>query len=58
MRYKVNVTLVSEIDLYVDANNRTEAASKAYKLAQSRDRIIERGDFSAVVSASDAIEID
>lgn len=57
MRYKVNVTLVSEIELFVDADNRTDAASKAYKLAQSRDRIIERGDFSAVVSASDAEEV-
>jgi hypothetical protein len=57
MRYKVNVTLVSEIDLYIDADNRTEAASKAYRLAQSRDRIIERGDFRAIVSASDAEEI-
>lgn len=57
MRYKVNVTLVSEIDLYIDADNRTDAASKAYKLAQSRDRIIERGDFRAIVSASDAKEV-
>ena len=57
MRYKVKVTLVSEINLYVDADNRTDASSKAYKLAQSRDRIIERGDFKAIVSASDAEEI-
>lgn len=57
MRYKVKVTLVSEINLYVDADNRTDASSKAYKLAQSRDRIIERGDFKAIVSASDAEEV-
>ena len=57
MRYKVNVTLVSEIELFVDADTRNDAASKAYKLAQSRDRIIERGDFRAIVSASDAKEV-
>ena len=57
MRYEVDVTLVSHLNLFVEAQSRTEAASKAYHIANSRDRLIERGDFSAIVSAQDAKEI-
>ena len=57
MRYEVDVTLVSHLNLFVEAQSRTEAASKAYRIANSRDRLIERGDFSAIVSAKGAKEI-
>ena len=57
MRYEVDVTLVSHLNLFVEAQSRTEAASKAYRIANSRDRLLERGDFSAIVSAKDAKEI-
>lgn len=58
MRYEVDVTLVSHLNLFVEAQSRTEAASKAYRIANSRDRLLERGDFTAIVSASDATEIE
>ena len=57
MRYEVDVTLVSHLNLYVEAQSRTEAASKAYRIANGRDRLLEKGDFSAIVSAQDAKEI-
>ena len=57
MRYEVNVTLVSPLTLYVNAQSKSEAASKAYMLATSRDRFLEREDITAVVSACDAHEI-
>lgn len=57
MRYEVDVTLVSHLNLYVEAQSKAEAASKAYRIANSRDRLLERGDFTAIVSAKDAKEI-
>lgn len=57
MRYEVDVTLMSHLNLFVEAQSRTEAASKAYRIAVSRDRLLERGDFAAIVSAKDAKEI-
>jgi hypothetical protein len=57
-RYAVNVTLTSQLTLYVEAGNKTEAAAKAYGIAMSRDRLLERGDFSAIVSANDARELE
>ena len=57
-RYAVNVTLASPLKIFVEASSKTEAASKAYRIAMSRDRLIERGDFSAIVSANDAEELE
>lgn len=57
-RYAVNVTLTSQLTLYVEAGNKTEAVARAYGIAMRRDRLLERGDFSAIVSANDARELE
>ena len=57
MLYAVNLTIAAEKEIFLEAKNKAEAASKARKLEQERKHLLEEGEFIVICSTSGVREV-
>lgn len=57
MLYAVNLTIAAEKEIFLEADNKTDAASKARKLEQTRKHLLEEGEFIVICGTSGVREV-
>ena len=55
--YAVNLTIAAEKELFLEADNKAEAASKARKIEQERKHLLEEGEFVVICTTSGVREV-
>lgn len=57
MLYAVDLTIMAEKELFLEADSKTEAAAKARKLELNRKHLLEDGEFTVFCSTSGVREV-
>jgi hypothetical protein len=57
MLYAVDLTIMAEKELFLEADSKTEAAAKARKLELNRKHLLEDGEFTVICSTSGVREV-
>jgi hypothetical protein len=55
--YAVNLTIAAEKEIFVEANNKAEAANKARKMEQERKHLLEEGEFTVICGTAGVREV-
>lgn len=57
MLYAVDLTIMAEKELFLEADSKTEAAAKARKLELNRKHLLEDGEFTVLCGTSGVREV-
>lgn len=57
MLYAVDLTIMAEKELFLEADSKAEAAAKARKLELNRKHLLEDGEFTVLCSTSGVREV-
>ena len=57
MLYAVDLTIMAENELFLEADSKAEAAAKARKLELNRKHLLEDGEFTVLCSTSGVREV-